>query len=506
MELMGKTKVVIIGSGMSGLFAGALLAREGVDVTVLEKEPNPGGLLASFRRRGTWFDTGVHYLGSLAPGQVLWKYFQTLDLFPLCQFDQMDARGLEEYRFPGGYSFQVPQGWDAYEQHLVDSFPAEKSAIQACVRDWRSMAEHFPLYNLNITFSPEQESEVFSDPKAAMPLREYLKQHFSDPKLRACLSANNALYGIAPDECPVYIHALIVDSFINSAWRVRGSSQTLCQALVQRLREAGGQIRLNSRVQKLVSENKRIAKAVLDSGEEITADWFISTIHPKQMLGLVDDQAVRPIYRQRINRLEETISGFVLSLSLSGEGVPTPRRNYFLHRTWDTAAAYHVKDKEAWFNPEAIFVSPLETSPGYSRTISIMCPMPWPIWSAWQDSTRASRPEAYRQTKERIARVLIQRLEEVWPGISQRVEFWDGATPLTFRDYTGTWEGSAYGIKKGCTQLRESTLSVRTRSENLLLAGQSVVLPGIVGATISAAAASGIIMGFPNLIKRLSQS
>ncbi len=488
---------------MAGLFAGALLAREGMQVTVLEKEPTPGGLLASFKRKGQWFDTGVHYIGSLAPQQVLWKYFNALDLFPLCQFDRMDETVFEEYRFPDA-AFQVPQNWDDYIQHMVTAFPADKEKLLETFAEWRSIADHFPMYNLDATFEPGRE-EIMADPKALMSLSVYLEERFPDPKLRAVLSANNALYGIAPDECPLYIHALIVDSFVNSAWRVHGPSQNLCQALVQRLEEAGGELRTRACVSKIVSSGgTRAEKVVLTTGEELPADWIVSTIHPKEMLLMLEDQAVRPIYRKRINGLEETIAAFVLSVVFKGEGLPTSRTNYFLHNSWDTAAAYHLKPDADPYNPEAVFVSPVEGAPGKAKSCTLMCPMPWSVWAPWAESTRATRPEAYKQAKERMSQALIQRLKIIWPDVESQVEYYEGSTPLTFRDYTHTWEGSSYGIKKDCNRLREATLSVRTRLDNVMLAGQSVVLPGILGVSVSAAVATGHIMGFPNLKRRLT--
>lgn len=501
---MGQPKVVVIGSGMAGLYAGTYLAREGMDVTILEKEPTPGGLLASFHRRGSWFDTGLHYLGSLSPGQALWRYFQALDLFPLCQFDAMDDCGFEEYRFPG-FTFDVPQGWAAFVRSLETTFPLEKDAIRTCAKDWQTLAGLFPLYNLQAPLKPGQEAEILADPLALQSLAGYLQERFRDPRLRAVLSANNPLYGIAPDECPLYIHALITDSFISGAWRVHGPSRNLVQALVQRFREAGGTLRVNARVRQLASENQRVRAVVLDSGEELAADWVIFTAHPKEMLGMVAPHALRPIYQQRVSGLEETISVFGLSLTLRGAGVATPRRNYFLHRHWDTSEVYHAFAAHDPYDPDTIFVSPVETSPGYAKTISIMCPMPFAFWAPWKDTPRSNRPVAYREAKEKIALALIRRLEELWPGVGTQVDFWEGATPLTFRDYTGTWDGSAYGIKKSCEHLREATLSTRTRLENLLLAGQSVVLPGIVGATTSAAAAVGNIVGYEALVKKLAR-
>lgn len=498
-----RKNVVIIGSGMAGLFAGALLAREGYQVTVLEKEPVAGGLLASFKIRGSSFDTGLHYVGALGPGQILRRYFESLDLFSLCEFEAMDADAFEEYCFPD-FRFQVPVGMDRYADRLAQMFPAEAQGIHDCLADWHRIAGNFPLYNLNQETQPQSELEALSDPIGRMSLEDYLDSRIRDPRLKAILSANNGLYGVPPKECPVYMHALIADSFLQGAWKVNGPSQQLAQALVQRIEEKGGRIRTRAQAVKIHSDHGRATAVELADGERLEADWFLCTIHPKQVLGLLAEHAVRPIYRQRVRSLDETCSVYGLFVSFKEPGWPFPKRNVFIHQSMDMGRQF----EENWnlgSEPHTIFVSPSDYEQGRARTLSVLCPMRWELWAEWQGSTRQSRPEAYRAFKQRVAEALLARLEAHYPGIGAQVDFWQAATPLTFLDYTGSWQGSAYGIKKQSQALREATLSVRTRLENFFLAGQSIVLPGVVGVTISAVAAAGAIAGFPKLLKRFKK-
>lgn len=156
--------------------------------------------------------------------------------------------------------------------------------------------------------------------------------------------------------------------------------------------------------------------------------------------------------------------------------------------------------------PHTVFVSPAPDADNRVRTLSVMCPVRWEEWSAWEESCRNHRPASYQARKERVAAALLSRLDDLQPGLKAQVQYWEAATPLTYRDYTGTWQGSAYGVKKSSQRLREATLSVRTHAGNLLLAGQSVVLPGMVGVTISAAAAAGTIIGFPRMLSLLRRA
>jgi phytoene dehydrogenase-like protein len=68
-QFAGDYDVVIIGSGLGGLLCGYILSKEGIKVCILEKQPAPGGNLNTFRFHGSEFETGVHYIGSLDPGQ-----------------------------------------------------------------------------------------------------------------------------------------------------------------------------------------------------------------------------------------------------------------------------------------------------------------------------------------------------------------------------------------------------------------------------------------------------
>ena len=73
-------KVIIIGSGLGGLSTGAILAKNGYDVSVLEQNNQAGGCLQCFTRRGAKFETGMHFIGSAAPGQTLYKLMRYLEI------------------------------------------------------------------------------------------------------------------------------------------------------------------------------------------------------------------------------------------------------------------------------------------------------------------------------------------------------------------------------------------------------------------------------------------
>ena len=100
---------------------------------------------------------------------------------------------------------------------------------------------------------------------------------------------------------------------------------------------------------------------------------------------------------------------------------------------------------------------------------------------------------------ERILKTVYHRQPE-WRG---RLTLKDTFSPLTFRDYTLAPTGSAYGLKKSVDTLYSSKLRAITRVKGLYIAGQSVILPGILGALISSIDACNAILGREYLIEQI---
>ena len=96
---MKQYDVLVIGSGLSGLFSALLLAKAGKKVCILEKNEQYGGNLQTFVRNNTLFDTGVHYIGSLAEGQVLYEYFKDVGIATHLSLERLDINGYDRICF-----------------------------------------------------------------------------------------------------------------------------------------------------------------------------------------------------------------------------------------------------------------------------------------------------------------------------------------------------------------------------------------------------------------------
>ena len=120
--------------------------------------------------------------------------------------------------------------------------------------------------------------------------------------------------------------------------------------------------------------------------------------------------------------------------------------------------------------------------------------MPWTWCQPWKDTTIGHRGEDYLSMKERMANECIKLAERVIPGLSEMIAEQYTSTPLTYRDYTLTPEGSAYGVRKDCRSVMLTMLSPQTPIPNLLLTGQNLMLHGLEGVAMTAMNTTNIIL------------
>jgi all-trans-retinol 13,14-reductase len=106
--------------------------------------------------------------------------------------------------------------------------------------------------------------------------------------------------------------------------------------------------------------------------------------------------------------------------------------------------------------------------------------------------------------KDRLADKCIALAETVLPGLSSMVIARYTSTPLTYRDYTLTPEGSAFGVRKDCRNLIMTMLSSRTPIPNLLLTGQNLMLPGLEGVAMTALLTCADLIGTEKIQKILN--
>jgi all-trans-retinol 13,14-reductase len=477
--------------------AAVTLSREGRRTLVLEQAARPGGLMQTFRRGGVRFPTGIHLVGSLGEGEVLWRYFKYMGILGLLRLVRMEPSGFLRLKLEPT-DFVMPSGCETLRERLVERFPSEADSIDRFMSDMASAVKEFALYNI--------EARPDRLPLKAMQgsLKEYLDRITDCTELKAILTALNPFYGVGPSECPLYAHFLVLDSFLSSAWRIDESEVTFVGAFEDALAKSGGELRSGAAVTAVETAGGEVSAVRLAAGERIEAGTVVFTGHPKQLLQLCSDSALRPAYRSRVSGLEDTVGFLGVAAMVEGlEGAPACA-NSFTYANFDTECQYALRTIAGSLPPCAIFSSMWPVGVGRYALMALAL-SDYSEWETWAGSRTGTRPAGYEDTKRAAAERILAIVKS--DGLAgARVKLLDCFSPLTLRDYTLTPSGSAYGVKKTIGAISAARISAVTRVKGLYLAGQSVVLPGVVGTVISSMDACGAILGHEYLIARVLEA
>jgi len=503
-----KYDVVIIGSGLGGLVSANILAREGKSVCVLEKNNQYGGNLQIFSRNKSVFDTGVHYIGGLDKGQNLYRYFNYLGIMDGLKLKKMDEDQYDVITFDNDkVEYPHAQGYDNFINRLIEKFPNEAKAIQQYCDKIRSTCNSFPLYNLKPGDTYYSNTELLS-----LKISDFLDSITENEKLKSVLAGSNFLYAGDRDKTPFYVHALSVNSYIQSSYRcVNGGSQ-IAKLLIRKIKEFGGEAYKRSEVASFGFENDKLVSVITKAGNEIKGDVFISNIEPKHTIKMLGDNRLRKSYTNRISNIESVISAFSVYIVFKPQTFKYINYNYYHfkdhNKIW-TAAEY---DQKSW--PEGYMVSmsvkytEASEASEWAENMTAITYMNYDEVKQWEDSfntvaEKGERGQTYEAFKAEKIELMLIELEKKFPNIRNCIQSIYASTPLSYRDYIGVNRGSMYGYVKDANNPMKSFLSPKTRLKNLFLTGQSLNMHGILGVTISAVLTCSEIVGREYLIDKI---
>ena len=499
--------IVVMGSGLGGLVCATIFAKEGFNVLVLEKNNQYGGNLQTFVRDRCIFDTGVHYIGGLKKGQNLFQYFHYLGIADKLRLQRMDLDGFDMVTFDNDSNeYPYAQGGENFVAQLSRYFPEEGEGIKRFYGKMTEICQSFPLYRLNAEEAYQWNEEILS-----LKVSEVIESCTSNPKLKAVLAGTNLLYAGMEDKTPFYVHALSINSYIESAWRCINGGGQIAKLLIKEIRNHGGRVLKYKEVSQFHIEDGLLRAVSTTDGSTYRASSFISNIDPKKTLDLIGDYPVRKSYINHIRQAENTMSSFSLYIVLKPERLPYLNKNY-----------YHFKDESSvWSNihysvedwPAGYMVSMNARSENdqWADGMTVFTYMRYEEVKAWENTRNTvadteDRGEDYERFKLEKTEIMLDELEKKFPGLREHIHATYVSTPLTYRDYIGSETGGMYGFVKDANHPLKNYLPPRTKIKNLLLTGQSVNMHGILGVTISAVLTCAELLGKDYLLGKINEA
>ena len=472
--------VIVIGSGIGGLSAAALLAKRGLKVAVFEQHYLPGGFCTAWERKvrlthsepGTkerWtyvFDAGVHDISGLGARGGIRSLLRMLDIENAITW----KRNEQEY-FLGETHFKAPKDADEFIRQMGSHFPAEADHIgdffDEILAVYREMYADMEKTG-GAPRSPDNIEDLMTYPQRNphafkwmdKPFVVMLDAFFSDQSLKDFLCALTGYLSDDPGSLTVGDMAPILGYHFDGGFYPVGGSQVLPNALVDVIEKHNGKVYLRTPVQRVITENGQAIGIELKNGQTHRARAVISNADThRTFLELIGRAQLPRDFAHEIESLKPSTTAFIVFLGL--DIVPN-------------IAPITILDDIGIMVPSIVDPS---LAPAGHASVTLLKLLPHTESANWD-----RKIPGYSERKRQYADSMIAAAQEIIPGLQQHITFRQEGSPATFARFAWTTSGSIYGPATG--QKRQT---IKTPVRNFYVTGS-----GVMGGGIEAAAIAGI--------------
>lgn len=503
--------VAIIGAGVGGLTTAALLSKAGFSVCVLEKEPHAGGYLAGFRRKDFRFDTAIHWLNQCTPGGMACKVF---DLIGNDHPNVIPQRRIRRYKGES-FDYLLTNNPDELRDQLISEFPHEREGLIRFFKAAKKLGKSFSEFSK--IFRTEESMTLMERMKNKLPLLKFampfipyiaytgekglkkgLNKFFKDENIHKIFTGETELLS-----CLVPIGWAYYGDFQSPPI---GGGQVIPEWMEHVVNYYGNDIFYKAVVDEIILENNTA------SGVRFTHFNTAHTVKSKYVVAACD---IETLYEKMLpaDTIPEKLKGKLKDADIYSSSVTisialdcTPDKLGFNEELVHIVTEHTITGSQCDGNPQTSEISILAPSfrdpslaPEGQGTLTLFMPAFMDYNNEWlteKDSEgNYKRGDAYKKLKEKIAEVIIKRVEDmVAPGLRSHILFYDVATPVTHWRYTGNRGGTMMGAKPGKKNMQNKIAHYRTPVKNLLLGGHWAELGGGVPIAVKAGTNASLLI------------
>ncbi len=468
-------QITIIGAGLGGLTAGALLAKNGYKVTILEQHNIVGGCATTFKRGDFTCEVGLHEMDGVYTNHLIKDIFNRLDVYKNIEF----VKPNEFFSITTkNATFVMPEGIKEAQKALISRFPNEKRGIK----------KYFELIK-NIAFDLEKLRNASLYHYALFPIlfwrilyyksksvTDVLDLIIEDKELKLILNANVQYYNDTPDTLSFLLHAAAQYSYFHGGgWFIKGGSGRLSDYLAKIIKDNQGEVITKATV--TACNKNSVTYIRKKETKTIQSDIVISNISPQQTYRLYNIAYTEK--KELANSLLTIYLGFNKNLK---EVYGQRAYSNFLFDDIASIEEYNAQMKLDITKRGFVFVDYSQIDSNLApknKSFGVICMADF--IEDWQKLDKTS----YKRKKKSLIDSALKRLEKHYPGISNLVEYAEAGTAKTVKRYIKTPNGTAYGYKPTPKQFFKIPKIRSNKIKNLYFVGQWVIAGGFSPAIIS---------------------
>lgn len=503
--------VVIIGAGIGGLTAGALLSKAGLSVCVLEKEPHPGGYLAGFNRKEFRFDTAIHWLNQYSEEGMVTRLFHALgNDFPRAVTQERIRR------FKGdNYEYLLTSNPDELKEQWKKEFPEDAAGIERFFKDAKKVGEAFKNFGhifraeetMNLSEKLRKKKNLIQFAMKFIPHLRYsgdkgikkgLSKYFTNKRLHEVFSADTEILS-----CLVPIGWAYYKDFQSPP---HGGGQVIAEWLEHVIEFFQQEAHYRYEVKQIITEGNT-AKGVIctrnNKEYRIESKYVIAASDTPTLYSKLLPQSLVPAkLKTNLEKAELYSSSLTISIALDCPVEELGFNEELIH----VSTATVPRNEQAGGDPlrtEICILAPSfrdkSLAPDGHGTLLLFMPADMKFEKEWRtekdEHGHFIRGKAYKELKDAVAQQLIQRVEEkVAPGLRKHMLFYEVATPITHWRYTGNTGGSMMATKPNRPNMMNKVATYKTPVKNLLVGGHWAELGGGVPIAVKAGANAAMLI------------
>lgn len=482
--------IIVIGGGMAGLASGIYGQFNGFKTTVFEMNRTAGGFVTSWKRKGYTFDAAMDWFIGTDPhdrSSIVWRELGYLQGKKINYYD--DLVSVKDTNGNIWTLYTDPEKLENELIHLTD-FDEDKKQIKKLCKDIAKLikAPSFDFRHPQYQLTGKQQLKMMTEYMSCIGLMiKYNKElvtdyadAFKDPRLRDVMTY--MFYEPESPHVPFVFVFQLAAMFKKTAGYPEGGSSAVSKTLVRRYKDLGGNLKTRSKVKKILVHNNKSVGVQLEDGSEHFADYVISacdtrTVIYKMLDGQYVDDNITKLYKKG------PIHASVLKVYLGVDKDFSWERDVIVHllkEPLDIKGLFQKRPRTSlvlrhYCNYDASFAPP-----GKSVLESFF----YSEYDYWKN-LRSTDMTAYKNEKKRVADIVIDRIEKIYPGTKEKIEVVDVVTPVTYHRYTGNYKGSVMGWFDDTTIAQDLIKKIGFTLpglKNFFMTGQWIVTGGMVRA------------------------
>lgn len=490
---------IVIGSGLGAMTFGAIMAKQGKKVLLLEKHYVPGGFTHIFKRKEYEWDVGIHYVGDVHKEftfmSILFDYISDYKL----KWKEMDE--VYDRVILGDNSYDFKSGKENFIEMLYKRFPGEEAAIDKYIetvyKATSSNRKFFQERALPTILSKlvggllTKKYYEWSDKTTS----EVLDKITDNKELKGVLAGQYGDHGMPPGESSFAIQSVVNKHYWKGGAFPVGGCQRIAETIIPVIEKAGGAVAVRAGVEKIIVENGKATGVLMEDGSTVEAPMIVSGAGYLNTFGRLLDQDVQDAIGFKPEKgVPPSVSHVCLYIGLKQDlrelGIGSTNYWVYPHNDHDRGVKEYMADKSKPFPVTYISFPSLkdpeweERYPGKS-TIEMITLAPYEWFTKWEDERWKHRGEEYEAYKEEFSQRLLKELYKQFPQLEGKIDYYELSTPLSTKHFVNYEHGEIYGLDHSPARFRMKELRPKTSIKNLYLTGQDIVTVGIGGALMS---------------------